>query len=490
MSRWIESFKSHPFQESWNSLIEKFKEITVDDETIITNIEEVARINKVATYIDELLRSCDPELVPSTIWENFHMQTNHCRRQIHDYQENRDIEHLRTANTHLDNLLTYIRPYQVTTGEAAESANASFIKYSKTIDKSLTSFQNRAKIILLEIDEHKEKILHDKEEIDSIKSRVKNLERDYFEDSEEKSLSSKIDQLSEEIESSHSRIQSYKVKLLEGDSHYQSISSEIEDALEAAESNSKDIITLLNDSSSKVDDFKNFHTVVFGDKNEEGEFEGGLKSELKARLDHLEKFKNQQEVKYKAINEEIESLLPGATSAGLASAYHELKTSFDEPIKNYSRLFYSSILFLMLVAFISVIQEVGLWHFKFVDISDPTKLLSNILYKIPLIVPTLWLTLFASKRRSETLRLQQEYAHKEALAKSYQSFKTQIAELDQPDPELMNKLLNSAIDAVSKNASDTLDKKHGDKTPAHEGVDGLIKSIEKFKKVFIQQNHS
>jgi hypothetical protein len=96
----------------------------------------------------------------------------------------------------------------------------------------------------------------------------------------------------------------------------------------------------------------------------------------------------------------------------------------------------------------------------------------------------LWLTLFASKRRSESLRLQQEYAHKEALAKSYQNFKAQIDALGQSEPELMNKLLSSAIEAVSKNASDTLDKKHGDKTPVHEGVDGLINSMEKVKKVF------
>ena len=46
----------------------------------------------------------------------------------------------------------------------------------------------------------------------------------------------------------------------------------------------------------------------------------------------------------------------------------------------------------------------------------------------------------------------------------------------------MVKLLESAIDAVSKNASDTLDKKHGDKTPVHESVDGLINSIEKIRK--------
>jgi len=177
--------------------------------------------------------------------------------------------------------------------------------------------------------------------------------------------------------------------------------------------------------------------------------------------------------------------LPGATSAGLASAYSEMKESFNTPIKNYSKLFYGAISALMLISFISITQDLGLFFIKFVDVSDFAKLISNILYKLPIIIPVLWLTLFASKRRSEALRLQQEYAHKEALAKSYQNFKMQIEELEQSDPELMKKLLSSAIDAVSKNASDTLDKNHGDKTPAHEGVDGLINSIEKLKKAFL-----
>ena len=149
---------------------------------------------------------------------------------------------------------------------------------------------------------------------------------------------------------------------------------------------------------------------------------------------------------------------------------------------NYSKII--TIACLMLVAFVSMTQEIGWFFIKFVDVSDLSKLVPTVLYKLPIILPILWLALFASKRRSEALRLQQEYSHKEALAKSYQNFKAQIEALNQPDPELMRKLLNAAIDAVSMNASDTLDKNHGDNTPVTQGVDGLIESMEKLKKVF------
>ncbi|MEZ8573585.1 hypothetical protein AB6C82_01985 [Vibrio splendidus] len=484
MSRWIEVFENHAFQDVWKKIQEIKEEVIVDDETITTSVEEVARLSKVINFIDGLLDSCDPELIPASTWDNFHSQSNTCLQQINSYQTNRNIGHITNANNSLDNLLTYIRPYQVIAGKAAQSASASFVAYTKTINKSLNSFQEEANKVLTQINSFRDSASSNAEETEAARDNIKELELSYFDDSEQESLSTKIEQLEATLEENYGKIQSYKIKLIDGDSNSGSIASEIESAHETANTESNNITTLLNEVKSKLSNFRDFHTIVFGEKNNEGEFEGGLKAELSAREKHLEEFKIQQETKYKALNEEIESLLPGATSAGLASAYYELKESFNTPIRTYSIVFYSSILFLMLSALISVTQEISWVSIKFVDVTDLTKLFSSVLHKLPLVIPVLWLTLFASKRRSESLRLQQEYAHKEAIAKSYQNFKAQIEALDKPEPELMNKLLSTAIDAVSKNASDTLDKKHGDKTPVHEGVDGLISSMEKIKKVF------
>ena len=99
-----------------------------------------------------------------------------------------------------------------------------------------------------------------------------------------------------------------------------------------------------------------------------------------------------------------------------------------------------------------------------------------ILSKLPILLPVLWLAIFSSKRRSEANRLRQEYAHKEALAKSYQSFKKQIERLDDKDGAMIGKLIESVIDAVAFNASVTLDKKHGDKVPLQEIAE---KAVEK-----------
>ena len=161
-----------------------------------------------------------------------------------------------------------------------------------------------------------------------------------------------------------------------------------------------------------------------------------------------------------------------------------MRKSFRDPIKQYSQLFYISVAILTLVAFISTIESISTSGtlIKFVDLSDFGKLISNLAYKTPIILPVLWLALFASKRRNEAQRLQQEYAHKEALAKSYQSFKNQIDQLqDGKKEQLLEKLLAAAIDAVATNASKSLDGKHDEKTPIHLGLDTTLDQLGKIK---------
>ncbi|XKH00792.1 hypothetical protein LG325_11955 [Marinobacter nauticus] len=484
MSRWIDTFENHPFQAAWERIIEISDELVVDDDTVVTDVEEIARFKKVVTFLNEMISSCDPELMPESTWKNFHSQANACLQHLEHYQNNRNIGHITNANSSLDNLLAYIRPYQVVVDKAAKSASAAFASYSKTIGSSLSSFHEEARSLLAEINSLKEAAVINEEELNEVNSRIRNLEGDYFDDSESKSLSTRISDFEADLERTYEKINSFRSELFDGDSTSEPISAEIRAALELAESESKSIEELLKEVEVKVNDFKRYYVDVFGKKNDEGDFEGGLKEEIEARKKQLDSFKEKQEVRYKAINEEIEGLLPGATSAGLATAYFDLKESFNRPIENYTRLFYASIGCLVIISLISITQEISLSGVKFIDVSDFSKLASNILYKMPIVLPILWLAVFSSKRRSEALRLQQEYSHKEALAKSYQNFKIQIEALNEPSEDLMKKLLEAAIEAVSTNASETLDKKNEEKTPVNMGIDELTGNIEKLKKLF------
>lgn len=79
-----------------------------------------------------------------------------------------------------------------------------------------------------------------------------------------------------------------------------------------------------------------------------------------------------------------------------------------------------------------------------------------------------------SNRRKEAARLYQEYAHKVAVTSSYASYKDQIQNLNEENQELLIKLMSSAIDIISKNPSDFMDKTQNNKTI---GIDSLIKNF-------------
>jgi hypothetical protein len=177
--------------------------------------------------------------------------------------------------------------------------------------------------------------------------------------------------------------------------------------------------------------------------------------------------------------------LPGATSAGLASAYKALKDNFRVPIARYTGAFYMSLIILLLGGLAVVSESVVLWPFKvqFLQAHDWEEMFRTLLTRVPIVVPIVWLAIFSATRRSQYERLQQEYAHKEALASSYESYKKQLQELKIDADALQRELIAKAIDAIAYNASKTLDGNHTEKLPAFQvleklNVDDLKKLIE------------
>lgn len=481
MSRWIDQFNAHPFQDIWNQITEISEAIDVDDQSVATNVQELARFTKAVHFIDKLIKGCDPELVPLTTWNNFQQQSTLCLSQLTNYQSNRNISHLHTANEHVDNLLSYIRPYMVSSAKASSSMQSAFNRYTKTINRNLESFQASASKLIEEIESYKTDSKNNYDEITEAKESIDSLKMQYFDGTEdEESLKTRIEQLKENIETWHEVFEEYHQQLIGDDNLEDSISFQIESAKNNAINDQTTVAELLESTKKQLVELSKFYDEVYGKENDQGELEGGLKHEIRDRRKDLDDFSTKQKTQYAALIEEIESLLPGSTSAGLATAYYDLKESFNKPIENYSKLFYGAVFVLVIATMFSIVDKIGLWFIEFVDTSDLSKLLSNTLYKLPLLLPVIWMAVFASRRRSEAHRLQQEYAHKEALAKSYQNFKTQIEDLgDTPDTDLMKHLLTTAIGAIAFNASSTLDKKHGDNTPVQEIIEKLIPHLDK-----------
>lgn len=475
MSRWIDQFSNHAFQATWMKLKDVLEKAFVDDETVITSVKELARLKKVVSYVDEILTGMDPEIVPGSIWDNFNTQSTACLQHINNYATNRNISHVQQANAHADNLLTYVRPYMVAPGKAATALANAVKKYASTIDEYAVSFKERADGLVLVIKNYESEASEILDGARGAKSAIDKFKSKLFGDEETIGLQQKVDGLVDDFSKKHQGLSEFHDQMLVGD---ESTKGVVAKAKAAILEDRDEIEELLGQVESETEELTKFHTKMFGKPDEEGKRVGGLSSDLDERILVLSGFEGEQKAKYKALNDEIESLLPGATSAGLATAYRELKESFDGPIRNASLIFYLSIGLLVTASAILAVDSLGgdRW-ITFVEFTEWDVVLKGIVYKIPFYAPILWLAFYATKRRSEYQRLQQEYAHKEALAKSYNSYKKQLEELDDKDFVMLKGFIMKAIDAIAYNASATLDGKHGDNMPTQEVLEKLADSL-------------
>ncbi|MNG08707.1 hypothetical protein D3C84_920840 [compost metagenome] len=167
----------------------------------------------------------------------------------------------------------------------------------------------------------------------------------------------------------------------------------------------------------------------------------------------------------------------------MASAYKVLKDKFDIPIIGYTIAFYASMLILFFGGFALVIDDFTMspLHVEFVKTSGWEEMIRTLLTRVPIVLPVIWVAIFSATRRSQYERLQQEYAHKEAFASSYESYKQQLEALKVDADGLKKELIAKAIEAIAFNASQTLDGKHTEKLPIHQLLEKL--NIEELKKL-------
>lgn len=204
---------------------------------------------------------------------------------------------------------------------------------------------------------------------------------------------------------------------------------------------------------------------------------GGLEQEIEDRLHQLNQYNEEQKTKFKSLKDEIESLLKDATNASLASSYEKSKESYRNSIISWNVAFMFSMFGILGVA---------IWAFvEVTDRLEPLVVLGAILVRLPLYIPLAWLAIFATRRRNEIKRLQEEYKHKETLARSFLGFKEQIDKIQDTQKEiLIAKLMKKLVETTNENPNKALDKTNKENIPMIDFFEKFAKSPEEARTLF------
>ena len=468
MTRWDTAYSE--FQTAWKQVKEIGGGLITTELTEADQFAEIARLKRVIEYVDGVQEAGAKDLMPLDVINRASGMSTNTFNEITHYNSNNDIGHIRNANSHLDKILSLICPFVTSSKESAQAAGYAFSIYRKIIEEST----EESKKLIGEIKEWHGDISKKYTDITTKHDEIEEAHNIILiDDKKGASIQTQVDE-------HYNKIKLFYRELLKGiideeneEKNQPSIKSEIEKAKEL-------ILEELGTVQKETIGLKDFYEKIFGAKIEEGEKaderEGGLKQEIDDRQKHLNDYGNEQEVVIKNLKEKIERLLPGATSAGLASAFMKLKDESKTAAGWYTFFFCCSLLILSIISSIAVIPElcyVSPEIFGACGDGDKSTLFEwarGMLAKSLFVVPALWFAIFTSKRRSEHQRLQQEYAHKEAVSRSFEGYKTQIKELEKElqDGTLLPELLKTAIKAIDYNASTTLGGKHGDKPPIAE----------------------
>lgn len=397
---------------------------------------EFARAKKVIEYILNYINLLDPDLLP----QNFYTQM---QSKIKIWNKTID-----TLNQILDEVLMILTSYgsiYISKNEISNVISEMIGAYNDVIQKSLQEI-NFPKL---------------KKDAKAIENYENNLL------SSENSIQKRIADSQKQIQTWFNEVQKIRNNFFEKQDNKEiSLKAEIEQAKNEATNNANEITKKLTEVSQKLEDLEKFYIKIFG--NLEGNRRvGGLEQRLENGFDELKRYDEMQKQQIQKWKNEIKDLLDITTNASLASSYEKSNKNYKCAIVGWNATFIFSIL---------SIFGVAIWGFVEIadKISDPLVIFGAIFARLPFYIPLAWLAIFATNRRNENKRLQEEYKHKETLAKAYSGYKEQIEKLDNTKAkELAEKLMNNLVEMTNENPNRILDKVKKEKIPTLEMLEKL-----------------
>lgn len=153
--------------------------------------------------------------------------------------------------------------------------------------------------------------------------------------------------------------------------------------------------------------------------------------EAQSRVADYEKYLQVLKGRFDELHAKTEALLPGATSAGLATSFRDQKARFDQPQKNWLGTFIGAVVLLL---FAGLVGLPGFW-LAGGGTERPSwdTMFRHFISRLPLVAPLVWLGVYAGRNYMLALRMQEEYAFKEAISATFEGYKREMESIQGAD---------------------------------------------------------
>lgn len=187
--------------------------------------------------------------------------------------------------------------------------------------------------------------------------------------------------------------------------------------------------------------------------------------------------KTQKEIfdEFENYRKKIDGLLGDANRTGMAASFTNRGLGLKWPLIGWLAVFGVSLIGLVVM---------GVKYIAPILNANSSTSLEQLPLRLALTAPFVWLGWFAARQYGFTSRLREDYAYKEASAKSFEGYKREANEVD---PEMLKKLLEQAIKNLGDNPIRIYEGKNNHSSPTHELFDHIMKddkTLGKFKEFF------
>jgi len=323
MSRWNE--KKDEFLNYWRSLEQLCNDYEISNDLDQNKKSEVLRLKKIVSFISNHIETFFAELTHRNFWDD---AINHTNQVIQEINNN----NFEQANDLLDNLYTKISPYITANAKSMRGFTQALNKQSKEIENAIKSTNNISQETIIKINQIEIEATNNSAKI---KQYSAELFGDETQDTEQLTLAKRISSLYETFKDKAAAIKDFHKKLTVSQPDQKSLIDQITSSKEDIDDKKEKSTEGLAVIENRLKELGHYYQLVFGNVAQDKK---GLKEEIGQRIYDLNQFDNDQKEIFKELQKQIDDLLEGATSAGLASAYDDLKIEIGKKTKTLKQL--------------------------------------------------------------------------------------------------------------------------------------------------------